>query len=77
MVNIVSNCDVFTILGELAVDNEVSAGRLAISQIYDPAMTRSVSLALTRHHPLSRPARMVATRVRELATQLLSTDAGN
>ena len=77
MVNIVSNGDAFTILGELAVDNELSAGRLATSQIYDPAMTRRVSLALTRHHPLSRPARMVATRVRELATGLLSAARAN
>ena len=74
MVNIVSSCDAFTILGGLAVDMEVSSGRLATSQIYDAGMTRSVSLALTRHHPMSRPARMVATRVRELATHLLHED---
>ena len=71
MVNIVKKGEAFTILGHLAVDSEVAAGELAIAQVYDPTMTRSVSLALTKHHPFSRAARMVARRVRELATQLL------
>ena len=72
MLNIVGNGDAFTILGMLAVDAQVSEGRLRTSQILNPAMTRTVSLAMTRQHPLSKAARVVAARTRELATRLLT-----
>ena len=73
MLNIVGNGDAFTLLGMLAVDELVHAGCLQTSQIVSPAMTRTVSLGLTRHHPLSRPARVVAKRTRELASRLLAS----
>lgn len=55
-----------TILPQLAIDDEVSAGRLAAAEIVNPRLPRSISLGLTQHHPLSRAARLVLSRLHEL-----------
>jgi LysR family nitrogen assimilation transcriptional regulator len=72
MTNIAASGDAFSFLPLLAVNEETAMGRLAVSQIIDPDIRRTISLGLTKHHPLSKAARLVASRARELATSLLS-----
>lgn len=60
-----------TILPLLAVDEEVEAGRLAAVEITDPHLPRSISLGVTRHHPLSRAARFVVSRLHAIVPQVV------
>uniref|UniRef100_Q470A9 Regulatory protein, LysR:LysR, substrate-binding protein n=1 Tax=Cupriavidus pinatubonensis (strain JMP 134 / LMG 1197) TaxID=264198 RepID=Q470A9_CUPPJ len=55
-----------TILPQLAVDDEVGAGRLAAAEIVKPQLPRAISLGVTQHHPLSRAARVVLSRLHDL-----------
>lgn len=52
-----------TILSRLAVDDEVTAGRLAAVEIVEPTVTRLIALRVTQHHPMSRAARLVLSRL--------------
>lgn len=61
----------FTLLPFTAVNEEVNAGALAAFRITQPAIRRTVALSLSRQHPLSEGARLVASRVRLLAAGLL------
>lgn len=61
----------FTILPELAVREEQKAGRLAAVRIERPAIKRTIAQGFTKHRPLSRAARFVGSRLRELTTDLL------
>lgn len=70
--SIAANGNAFSFLPLLAVEQEVAMGRLSALQIIDPDMRRTISLGLTRHHPLSKAARLVASRTRELTTGLLA-----
>ncbi|GAA0834220.1 MAG: LysR family transcriptional regulator [Cupriavidus sp.] len=63
-----------TILPELAVDREIGTGQLAAAEIVEPRLTRSISLALTQHHPLSRAARLVLSRLHGLVPRVASGD---
>ncbi|WP_061958437.1 LysR family transcriptional regulator [Cupriavidus pauculus] len=63
-----------TILPQLAIDSEVSAGRLAAAEIVNPRLPRSISLGLTQHHPLSRAARLVLSRLHELIPPMTRPD---
>jgi DNA-binding transcriptional LysR family regulator len=62
----------FTILPELAVREEQRTGRLAAARIERPAIKRTIALGFTRQRPLSKAARFVGARLRELATGLLA-----
>ncbi|RZT35470.1 LysR family transcriptional regulator [Cupriavidus agavae] len=62
------------ILPQLAVDDEVSAGRLVAAEIINPQLPRSISLGLTQHHPLSRAARLVLSRLHELIPPMTQPD---
>jgi DNA-binding transcriptional LysR family regulator len=70
--NIAANGNAFSFLPLLAVEQEVAMGRLSALQITDPDMRRTISLGLTRQHPLSKAARLVASRTRELTSALLA-----
>ncbi|WP_434033880.1 LysR family transcriptional regulator [Cupriavidus sp. a3] len=61
-----------TILPLLAVDDEVAEGRLAAVEIVDPDLLRSIALGVTQHHPLSRAARLVLSRLRALVPRVAS-----
>ncbi|MGN5479058.1 LysR substrate-binding domain-containing protein [Cupriavidus basilensis] len=63
-----------TILPQLAVDEEVASGRLAAAEIVKPQLPRSISLGLTQHHPLSRAARVVLSRLHELVPRVTDRD---
>lgn len=61
----------FTLLPLMAVKAERDAGLLAAARIVRPGIVRTISLSLGRRRPLSKAARLVAGRVRQLATVLL------
>lgn len=63
-----------TILPRLAVDHEIAAGQLAAAEIVKPRLPRSISLGVTHHHPLSRAARLVLSRLHTLVPQLTRDD---
>ncbi|WP_422649797.1 LysR family transcriptional regulator [Cupriavidus sp. H18C1] len=60
-----------TILPMLGVDEEVRNGRLAVIEIVEPALPRTIAIGLTRHHPLSRAARLVLAELHTLVPALL------
>lgn len=61
----------FTLLPATAIREELSAGKLTAVRLVRPGISRTIALSLTRHHPLSPGARLVASLVREFAVQLL------
>jgi len=63
----------FTLLPVTAIREELLAGTLAAVRVARPGIRRTIALSLTRHHPLSQGARLVASRVRHLAVQLLKS----
>lgn len=63
----------FTLLPATAVREELLAGTLTAVRVVRPGIRRTIALSLTRHHPLSQGARLVASLVREFAVQLLKS----
>lgn len=63
----------FTLLPRMAVAGEIAAGTLAAVPVVRPAIPRTIALGLGSHHPLSKAARWVATRLRLLAVELLES----
>lgn len=61
----------FTLLPATAIREELSAGKLTAVRLVRPGISRTIALSLTRHHPLSPGARLVASLVGEFAVQLL------
>jgi DNA-binding transcriptional LysR family regulator len=59
-----------TILPILAVDHEVVAGRLSAVEIVEPRLPRTIAMGVTRHHPLSRAARLVLSRLHDLVPEV-------
>jgi DNA-binding transcriptional LysR family regulator len=61
----------FTILPFLAIQEDVERGLLDAVRIRKPDIKRTIALAFTHHHPLSKAARVVGGYVREIAKPLL------
>ena len=61
-----------TILPRLAVAQDMEAGRLAAVEIVEPRMPRGIAMGVTRHHPLSRAARLVLSRLHDLVPRVAS-----
>ena len=61
----------FTLLPLMAVKEELALKTLGAAKVIKPALPRTIALALTTHRPLSRAARHVAARVRNLAPGLI------
>lgn len=61
----------FTLLPATAIREELLAKTLTAVRVVRPAIRRTIALSLTRHHPLSQGARLVASLVREFAVDLL------
>lgn len=59
-----------TILPLLAVDEEIRNGRLAAVEIVEPGLPRSIALGVTHHHPMSRAAKLVLSRLRALVPRV-------
>lgn len=72
MKDVAASGHAFTLLPITAVAQEVAAGVLAACRITSPGIRRTIALSLTRQRPLSEGARLVAARVRALASTLLS-----
>lgn len=62
----------FTLLPLMAVKAERDAGLLVAARIVRPGLLRTIALSLGRRRPLSKAARLVAGRVRVLASGLLA-----
>ena len=62
----------YTLLPQMAVKEDLMRGSLVSVEIVKPAIQRTIVLALTSQHPLSRAARHVAGRIRLLVPQLLT-----
>ena len=60
-----------TILPVLAIREEQDTGVLKGVRIEKPAIKRTISLGFTRQRPLSKAARFVGKRLRELLRELL------
>jgi DNA-binding transcriptional LysR family regulator len=63
--------EAFTILPFLAVQDDVERGLLDAVRIDKPEIKRTIALAFTHQHPLSKAARVVGGYVRELCQSLL------
>lgn len=62
-----------TLLPRLAVKEELVAGALRASKVVRPGIPRTIALSLATHRPMSKAARFVATRLRQLAAQVLGS----
>lgn len=62
----------FTLLPMQAIKEEIESGRLAAARLDKPVIRRIVALSFTRQRPLSRAARLVGSRARELVSGLLA-----
>lgn len=71
MKDVAASGHAFTLLPRTAVEQEVSAGVLKACRVTNPGIRRTIALGLSRQRPLSEGARLVASRVRLLATGLL------
>lgn len=60
-----------TLLPRLAVKEELVAGALRAAKVVRPGIPRTIALSLATHRPMSKAARFVATRLRQLAAQVL------
>lgn len=61
----------FTLLPLMALGEELKAGTLGASRVVEPEIPRTIALSLSTHRPLSRAARFVATRLRQLASEVV------
>jgi hypothetical protein len=55
----------------MALGEELKAGTLGASRVVGPEIPRTIALGLSTHRPLSRAARFVATRLRQLASEVV------
>jgi len=60
-----------TLLPRLAVKEELDAGALRAVKVVRPAIPRTIALSLATHRPMSKAARFIAARLRQLAVQVL------
>jgi len=72
MKDVAASGHAFTLLPKTAVAQEVAAGLLGASRVASPGIRRTIALSLTRQRQLSDGARLVASRVRVLASALLA-----
>jgi DNA-binding transcriptional LysR family regulator len=72
MKDVAASGHAFTLLPRTAVVQEIEAGLLGACRVASPGIRRTIALSLSRHRPLSEGARMVASRVRVLASESLA-----
>lgn len=72
MKDVAASGHAFTLLPMTAVAQEVAAGVLSACRVTSPGIRRTIALSLTRQRPLSEAARLVASRVRLLASAVLA-----
>lgn len=71
MKDIALSGEALTLLPRLAVVDEVVAGRLRAVKVVRPAIPRTIALSLATHRPMSKTARFVAGRLRQLSASVL------
>lgn len=74
MKDVAASGHAFTLLPLTAVAREVAAGELGACRVTHPGIRRTIALSLGRQRGLSEGARMVASRIRLLASGLLSDE---
>jgi LysR family transcriptional regulator, nitrogen assimilation regulatory protein len=57
----------YTILSRQAVTIELQMGRVQVSELIEPSITRTLVLAISAHRPLTSAGRVIANLLRELA----------
>lgn len=72
MKDVAASGHAFTLLPITAVTQEIALGLLSACRVTSPGIRRTIALSLTRQRPLSEGARLVASRVRLLASGLLA-----
>jgi len=72
MKDVAASGHAFTILPKLAVIEDVRDGKLDAIRIHNPEIMRTIALSFTSQRPLSKAARLVGSRVRELTQVLLA-----
>ena len=70
MKDIALSGEALTLLPRLAVVDEVVAGRLRAVKVIRPAIPRTIALSLATNRPMSKAARFVAGRLRQLAASV-------
>lgn len=63
--------EALTLLPRLAVKEEVVAGVLRAVKVVRPGISRTIALSLATHRPMSKAARFVVGRLRQLVSQVL------
>lgn len=71
MKNVTLSGHAYTLLPLMAVKEDMGRGSLGAIEVVKPVIRRTIVLAITSQHPLSRAARHVVGRIRVLAPQLL------
>ncbi len=71
MRKIATNGDAYTISPFLAVDKEVMAGTLKAVRLINPSISRTITLSISKQHPISLAARLVVQRVKKLIPNLI------
>ncbi len=66
MREIVANGAAYTILTRQAVEIEMQLGRIGVSRIVDPVLTRTLVLATSTQRPLTNASRTVIDLIRKL-----------
>lgn len=72
MISVAESGEAFSLVADLAVADRIAAGTIGAWRMERPSMRRSIALGLSRHHPLSHSARLVASRTRAVTTALLA-----
>ncbi len=72
MKDVAASGHALTLLPLTAVAQEVAAGELVACRVTHPGIRRTIALSLSRQRGLSEGARLVASRVRILASQLIA-----
>lgn len=76
MKTIARHSSVLTVLPRVAIANEIAEGQLVASRIVEPDMQRTISLATTRQHPLSRAGRTILSLAKEATRDILNASGG-
>ena len=70
--DIVAVGDAYAILSYATLADDVRSGRLQASRIVNPGITQYLSIALSRHGPITKVTREVLKQLRELVPELVA-----
>lgn len=73
MKEVATSGEAMTILPFCAIADEVKAGKLVAREIIEPHLPRKIMIAATNQHAISRAARFVMSRLRQIIPPLLES----